>query len=168
LYRDNPDKWLEISLLVLRPGLSKYVLDTSTIAGFGFPPFLTGHAGTFKIFHTAIGVTKGKLRQSKIFGLRTPIEFGALIGYEKTRYTNTTSILHDLVDFKSNNVYVGINGALGLRLLNKSKFSLDLKIQNYYTFGIERRFLSDGSLFSTILNVDGSFFVPMVQARWRL
>lgn len=165
LYRGNPDKWLDISLLALRPGLSEYLLDTSTISFFGLPPTLTGSAGSYEIFHIALGVAEGRLNKSKIFGRRTTMEYGALLGFKQTKFTNTTSIFPNVKDYKYTNPYTGINFALGFHLVNKSKFCLNLKLQNYFTFGIDRRFFADGTLFSTIYDIDGSFLVPMVQAR---
>jgi hypothetical protein len=166
LYRDNPDKWLELTLLVLRPNLTKSVLDTSTYLNPANSQLeLIGQAGTFKSFHSALGISRGKLRKSTIFGLRSIVEYGALIGHRNYTFTNRADVFPELLDFKSKKWYAGINFALGLRLLDKRKFNLDVKLQNYFTINLERKYLSDGKLYSTLLANDISYFIPMIGLR---
>jgi hypothetical protein len=164
-YRENPSKWVEVSLLVFRPGLTESVLDTSTISSsFTGIPFLSGRAGSFKTFHAAMGISRGLILKPKIFGLHTTAEYGGLVGFRNQQYTNRTDIFPNALNFKSKMWYSGVKLGYGLSIFNRKKINLDLKLVAYCTLAWERRLLTAGTQYSTIFAIDLSL-LPILSVR---
>lgn len=169
LYKNNPDKWLDLTLLVLRPNLTETAVDTFTTTNLvNGQPELVGFAGEFKTIHAALSLTQGRVLKSKIFGIRTFMEYGLHGGYRTYAYKSDKEILPTAIDFRSKKGYAGVSFAYGIRFIEIAKLNLDLKVQNFYNLVLEKKRDQSGNDAGGVIGTDGVFLIPMLQLRYPL
>jgi hypothetical protein len=160
--RPNSNQWLEVSLLAFGINSKTYRNDTVT-TGLLEAPVLFGNVGTFhQKIHAAFGIGMGKFVKKKFLGCPMFVNYGITFEYSKYQFI---SELPNRLNYYDNNNLAGAYGSIGVRVLERGRFFLDLDTRTRTTFGITRTNYSGGGTIA--LDLDMNFDLPILHMGYR-